>query len=183
MLFRSAFANDAERSELRVSLRTGMGWGDAKGVVTARIECELGPLREHHADLMAHPERIEDVLMEGARKARLVSAPFLADLRHAVGLRRMVAVAAPVVIAVKTKVALPSFKQYREADGKFYFKLNAADGGLLLQSAAFESGREAGAWVGRLKLNAASVAEAPVTRGEGVTAQAVSDALAALNAA
>jgi tryptophanyl-tRNA synthetase len=178
-----AFANDAERTELRTDLRAGMGWGDAKGVVTARIERELGPLREHHADLMAHPERIEDVLMEGARKARLVSAPFLAELRHAVGLRRMVAVAAPLTVAAKTKVALPSFKQYREADGKFYFKLNAADGGLLLQSAAFESGRDAGAWVSRLMLDAASVVDAPVKRAEGVTAQTVTDALAALNAA
>jgi tryptophanyl-tRNA synthetase len=178
-----AFANDAERTELRASLRAGMGWGDAKGVVTACIERELGPLREHHADLMAHPERIEEVLMEGARKARLVSAPFLAELRHAVGLRRMVAVAAPAVVVAKTKVALPSFKQYREADAKFYFKLNAGDGSLLLQSAAFESGRDAGAWVARLKLDAASLGEAPVTRGEGVTAQDVMDALAALNAA
>jgi tryptophanyl-tRNA synthetase len=178
-----AFADDAERAELRANLRAGLGWGDAKAVVTARIERELGPLREHHADLMAHPERIEDVLMEGARKARLVAAPFLAELRHAVGLRRMVAVAVPAAVATKTKVALPSFKQYREADGKFYFKLNAADGSLLLQSAAFESGREAGAWVARLKLDAASVVDAPVTRAEGVTAQAVADALAALNAA
>ncbi len=183
-----AFANDAERTELRANLRAGMGWGDAKGVVTARIERELGPLREHHADLMAHPERIEDVLMEGARKARLVSTPFLAELRHAVGLRRMVAVpvavaaAVPVAVvaAVKTKVALPSFKQYREADGKFYFKLNAANGDLLLQSAAFESGREAGACVSRLKLDVASLALAPVTRGEGVSEQDVNDALTAL---
>ena len=177
-----AFADDKERTELRVNLRAGMGWGDAKAVVTARIERELGPLREHHADLMAHPERIEDVLMEGARKARLVSAPFLAELRHAVGLRRMVAVAAPTVTEVKTKVALPTFKQYREADGRFYFKLTAADGGLLLQSAAFESGRDAGAWVSRMKVDAASVADAPVTRGEGVSAQDVTDALAALKA-
>ncbi len=175
-----AFADNLERTELRVNLRAGMGWGDAKDVVTARIERELGPLREHHADLMAHPERIEDVLMEGARKARLVSAPFLAELRHAVGLRRMVAVAALAAATVKNKVALPIFKQYREADGKFYFKLNAADGSLLLQSAPFESGRDAGAWVSRLKLEAASVSEAPVTRGEGVSAQDVTDALTAL---
>ncbi len=179
-----AFANDAERTELRTNLRAGMGWGDAKGAVTERIERELGPLREHHANLMAHPERIEAVLMEGARKARLVAAPFLAELRHAVGLRRMVAnPAAPAAPSVKTKAALPSFKQYREADGKFYFKLNAADGSLLLQSAAFESGRDAGAWVSRLKLEATAVLDAPVTRADGVTAQAVADALAALNAA
>ena len=85
--------------------------------------------------------------------------------------------------AVKVKAALPTFKQYREADGKFYFKLAAADGRLLLQSAAFDSGRDAGQWVNRLKTDGASaLADAPVSRSEGVSVQDVSAALAALAA-
>ena len=97
---------------------------------------------------------------------------------------RMVAVAASASpTAAKAKAALPTFKQYREADGKFYFKLAAADGRLLLQSAAFDTGRDAGQWVNRLKTDGASaLADAPVSRGEGVSAQDVSDALAALAA-
>ena len=175
-----AFANDAERVAFRNELKAGMGWGDAKAHVVERIERDLGPLRARYADLMAHPERIEETLLEGARKARRVAAPFLAELRDAVGLRRMVAVAAPVA-AAKAKVALPSFKQYREADGKFYFKLAAADGRVLLQSAGFESGRDAGQWVARLKTGGVvAVADAPVAHGEGVSAQDVADALAAL---
>jgi len=111
-----------------------------------------------------------------------VAAPFLATLREAVGLRRMVAVGAPASSpAVKAKAALPTFKQYREADGKYYFKLAAADGRLLLQSAAFDSGRDAGQWVSRLKTDGVSaLAAAPVSRSDGVSAQDVSDALAAL---
>ena len=176
-----AFAVDAERAELRSDLRAGMAWGDAKAVVTQRIEREIGPLREPHAQLMAHPERIEETLMEGARKARLVAAPFLAELRHAVGLRRMVAVTQEVAVTTVSKVAVASFKQYREADGRFYFKLLAADGRLLLQSAAFESGREAGAWVSRLKLNAATLNEAPVALADGISAEEVTAALQALS--
>jgi tryptophanyl-tRNA synthetase len=177
-----AFASDAERASLRADLRAGLGWGDAKQRVAERIERDLGPMRERYANLMAHPERIEETLIEGALKARAVAAPLLRDLREAVGLRRMVAVAAPVAaVAAKPKAALPVFKQYREADGRFYFKLAAADGRLLLQSAAFDAGRDAGQWVARLKADgAAALAEAPVQRGEGVSVQDVADALVAL---
>ena len=175
-----AFAVDAERAELRSNLHAGMAWGDAKAAVTQRIEREIGPLREPHAELMAHPERIEETLMEGARKARLVAAPFLAELREAVGLRRMVAVTPVAAAATASKVSMATFKQYREADGRFYFKLLAADGRLLLQSTAFESGREAGAWVSRLKLEAAALGEAPVTLAEGIVAEEVTAALQTL---
>ncbi|MES2100791.1 MAG: tryptophan--tRNA ligase [Pseudomonadota bacterium] len=180
-----AFADDAERAAFRTELANGMGWGDAKAHVVERIERDMGPLRARYADLMAHPERIEETLLEGARKARLVAAPFLAELRDAVGLRRMVAIAAKPgrIINAGPKLALPSFKQYREADGKFYFKFAAADGRVLLQSAAFDSGREAGQWVARLKNEGAVVIpDAPVAHGEGVSAQDVVDALAALAA-
>ncbi|MDO9355026.1 MAG: tryptophan--tRNA ligase, partial [Solirubrobacteraceae bacterium] len=180
-----AFASDAERAAFRAELVTGMGWGDAKAHVVERIERDMGPLRARYAELIAHPERIEETLSEGARKARAVAAPFLAELRDAVGLRRMVAVAAPVApTAAKAKgAALPSFKQYREADGKFYFKLAAADGRVLLQSDAFDTGREAGQCVAKLKADGvAAVPNLPVAHGEGVIEQDVADALAALAA-
>ena len=179
-----AFANDAERAELRAALRAGMAWGDAKAVVVERIERDIGPMRERYSELIAHPERIEETLLEGARKARAMAAPFLSVLREAVGLRRMVALAAETTPAVvKAKAALPVFKQYREADNKFYFKLAAADGRVLLQSAAFDSGRDAGQWVSRLKTEGAvALADAPVSRGEDASAQDVADALAAFSA-
>ena len=41
------------------------------------------------------------------------------------------------------KAARPAFKQYRERDGKFYFKLVDVRGRLLLQSSGFESPKEA----------------------------------------
>jgi tryptophanyl-tRNA synthetase len=81
--------------------------------------------------------------------------------------------------AVKSDV--PVFKQYREADSQFYFKLTAADGSLLLQSQAFAEGREAGAWVKRFKAEgAAALVDAPVSLAEGVAQGAAEAALAAL---
>ena len=175
-----AFANDAERAAFREALKNGLAWGDAKAHVVERIELDIGPRRERYAELMAHPERIEATLVEGAAKARAVAAPFLAELRDAVGLRRMVAAGRPEAPSTKAKGTLPIFKQYREADGRFYFKLVAADGRLLLQSAAFESGREAGLWVARLKNEGvAALPDASLARAEGVSAQELADALGA----
>ena len=179
-----AFASDAERASLRTDLRAGLGWGEAKQRVGTCIEAELGPMRARYEELMAHPERIEATLLEGAHKARAVAAPLLRELREAVGLRRMVAVAAPVsAVATKAKAALPIFKQYREADGRFFFKLVAADGQLLLQSAAFDSGRDAGQCIARLKAAGALAGiDAALQLGDGVSADDVSAALAALAA-
>ena len=179
-----AFANADERAAFRADLKAGLAWGEAKQRVAQRLERDIAPMREHYESLIAHPARIEETLMEGARKARAIAAPFLAQLREAVGLRRMVAISTvQPEAASKAKVALPLFKQYREADGRFFFKLLAGDGRLLLQSEGFASGKEAGQWVARLKREGgAALADLPASLGEGVTAHDVGQALAQLMA-
>src|SRR5690606_2082486 len=97
----------------------------------------------------AHPQRIEELLREGARRVRERHATaFARELREAVGLRNLskVQTAAPK----KAKTALPMFKQYREADGRFHFKLVEGDR-TLLKSRGFESPREAGQRIAALK--------------------------------
>ena len=176
-----AFADTATREAFRRDLIAGLGWGDAKQRVVELIEAHVGPMRAQYAELIARPERIEEVLQAGADKARRTATPFIAELRQAVGLRKMVAVAQPAAKAAADKQALPQIKQYREADGLFYFKLTTHQGALLLQSRGLADGREAGNWVKRLKTEGeAALVDAPVARAEGVDAQAVSDALAAL---
>jgi tryptophanyl-tRNA synthetase len=133
--------------------------------VTAQIESKLAPMREHYAQLMANPEQIEEILQEGARKARAVATPFMAELRDAVGLRRMVAVKTPSAASKKaTGAALPEFKQYREADGRFFFKLVTPDGQVVVQSGGFDAGREAGRIVQLIKTEGgAALADADVS--------------------
>ncbi|MDO4231905.1 MAG: tryptophan--tRNA ligase [Lautropia sp.] len=53
--------------------------------------------------------------------------------------------------ATTPKAARPILKQYREADGRFYFKLLDADGTLCLQSLGFENPRECAACIQSLK--------------------------------
>jgi tryptophanyl-tRNA synthetase len=163
-----AFASADERAAFRADLRAGLAWGEAKKRLHDAIDREIAPQRARYEELMAHPERIEEQLQVGARKARAIATPFLAELRHAVGLRRFQALGAAPAEAARAKPAgeaLATFKQYREADGLFYFKLVGPGGdALLLQSRGFEQGRDAGAWVARLKKEgAAALADAPVT--------------------
>ncbi|MEY2873887.1 MAG: hypothetical protein RLZZ373_1258 [Pseudomonadota bacterium] len=180
-----AFGSPVQNAAFRAELVAGLGWGDAKQRLFELIDGELAPMRARYAELIAQPAELEAILMAGAAKARAEAAPLLQRLREAVGLRRMVA--APVAVVVTTeadKAALAVFKQYREADGRFYFKLAAADGRVLLQSVAFAGGRDAGAWVKRLKTEGAvALAEAPVALGDGVAAAEVALALADLIAA
>jgi tryptophanyl-tRNA synthetase len=180
-----AFGSPAQNAAFRAELVAGLGWGDAKQRLFALIDGELAPMRARYAELIAQPAELEAILMAGAAKARAEAAPLLQRLREAVGLRRMVAAPVAAAVAAKeSKAALAVFKQYREADGQFYFKLAAADGRVLLQSLAFAGGRDAGAWVKRLKTEgAAALAEAPAALGDGVAAEEVAQALADLIAA
>ena len=107
-------------------------------------------MREAYLALMNNPAKIETILLAGAAKARQQATPFMATLRHAVGLRRL-ADQAPITPTKSVKAALPSFKQYREADGQFRFKLVDAQGRLLLQSCAFESPKLAAQTIARLQ--------------------------------
>ena len=83
------------------------------------------------------------------------------DLRQAVGLRSLAgaytlrAESAELVLTGSEvnlihKKKLPTFKQYRE-NGKFYFKLLDDDGRVLVQSAGFDSAKDVGNLIAKLK--------------------------------
>jgi tryptophanyl-tRNA synthetase len=150
-----AFASDEETSALRKDYADGIAWGDAKQVLFERIDREIAPMRETYLGLISNPAKIEAILMEGAAKARSQATPFMATLRHAVGLRRLSDMGSTATKKI-TKVALPSFKQYREADGLFRFKLVDAQGQMLLQSLGFPSPKEAGQAIAALQRDGAA---------------------------
>ena len=145
-----AFASAEETVALRKAYAEGISWGDAKQMLFERIDLEVAPLRARYEALMNDPAEIERILLIGAEKARKLARPFMAELRHAVGLRNLAAGAGKGG-ARKAKVAKPSFKQYRERDGLFYFKLLDASGAALLQSRGFASPQEAGRAIAALQ--------------------------------
>jgi tryptophanyl-tRNA synthetase len=150
-----AFATPAETDNLRQAYAAGIGWGDAKQRLFERIDEEIAPMREAYLALMADPAKIEHTLLAGAVKARHLATPFMGRLRQAVGLRDLRASETPVA-EKSSKVARPLFKQYREGDGQFYFKLVDAHGLLLMQSLGFATPREAGQAIARIKTEGAA---------------------------
>lgn len=147
-----AFASAEETQRMRQAFAGGIGWGDAKQQLFERIDAEVAPLREKYEALIARPAEIEAILRDGAQRLRTKYAiPFMAELRHAVGLRDLSQQPAAVRDKSAEKAALPQFKQYREKDGRFYFKLLDSQGELLIQSNGFDSPKDAGQLIAVLK--------------------------------
>ncbi|OOW85866.1 tryptophan--tRNA ligase [Xanthomonas axonopodis pv. clitoriae] len=175
-----AFATPQESAAFAQAFADGIGWGDAKQQVFERIDQEIAPLRTRYEGLIAEPAKIEAILRAGGARLRArYATPLLAELRDAVGLRDLSSQAATAAVQASEKIALPVFKQYRESDGQFYFKLNDGAGALLLQSDGFASPRDAGQVIARLK----QAAQASDLQLPGVHAQVDADVvLAAMDA-
>ena len=177
-----AFASSEETQALRQAYAAGISWGEAKDIVFERIDREIAPMRQTYQHLIDHPERIEAYLLEGARKARLIATPLMTELRNAVGLRRLKQTQAQASTAV-AKPAPASFKQYRENDGRFYFKLVSASGEVLLQSLGFESPKDAGLSIAHLRksgLSALATLQKNIAPVDANTLPAIAAALVSL---
>ena len=176
-----AFASAEETEALRRAYADGIAWGDAKQLLLERVDQVIAPMREQYDTLIHNPARIEQILLAGAERARALATPFIKELRSAVGLRSL-SQTSTAKATKAAKAALPSFKQYREADGKFYLKLLATDGRLLLQSAGFDAPKEAGQAIALLQSqpDALSTLAAKLPAVAGVDAADVRAALQAL---
>jgi len=84
-----AFATPVETAAIRQRYAEGIGWGEMKTVLFEKLDSVLAGPRERYAELIANPAAIERTLQEGAEKARAIAAPFMRELRSAVGLRRL----------------------------------------------------------------------------------------------
>jgi tryptophanyl-tRNA synthetase len=180
-----AFASAEETAALAKAYADGIGWGDAKQILFERIDREVAPMRAQYEELINNPAKVDAILLKGASKARELATPFIQELRHAVGLRALASnnIANTTSSSKTMRAPVPSFKQYREKDGHFYFKLVDPQGRVLLQSLGFTSPKEAGLAIGQLQQNDAKAKvelDAQVTLGEGVTADEVRSALNAL---
>ena len=176
-----AFATPEETAAMRQAYADGIAWGEAKQKLFECIDREVAPMRARYEDLMAHPEKVEAVLQAGAQRARALATPLLARLRSAVGLRSLVDEASASKASSKAaKVALPSFKQYRERDGQFYFKLLDAQGTLLLQSVGLASPQLAGQSIAQLRSQGAAALPALQAQLQPVDGVQPSDIASAL---
>ena len=180
-----AFASEPETAALRQAYANGIGWGDAKQMLFERIDQEVAPMRERYQALIDRPQEIEQLLQAGAAKARAVATPFMNELRRAVGLRRLDAVAPAAAKSKALKAAGPAFKQYREKDGRFYFKLLDAQNKLLLQSFGFDVPKDAALAISALQkdgLMALATLQGMLEAAPGVTQDELATAVAFFSA-
>ena len=180
-----AFATAQETAALAKAYAEGIGWGDAKQILLERIEREVAPMRAQYEELISNPAKVDAILLKGAAKARELATPLIKELRHAVGLRALASSGMPQTAAKTIRAAAASFKQYREKDGQFYFKLVDAQGSVLLQSLGFSSPKDAGLAIAQLQqTEVKEMADlgSQIVLGEGVNLVDVAQGLDALRA-
>jgi tryptophanyl-tRNA synthetase len=80
-------ANAAEKQALADRYRAGgMGYGDAKKTLLAKIDEVFAPIRARYKALLARPDDVERILVAGAVKARANARAVLARARKACGI-------------------------------------------------------------------------------------------------
>jgi tryptophanyl-tRNA synthetase len=83
----SLFATSEERAGMEQRYRAGgMGYGEAKKALLAKVEDAFGPARERRRGWLERPDDVRAVLADGARRARETALPILERVRNAVGL-------------------------------------------------------------------------------------------------
>jgi tryptophanyl-tRNA synthetase len=85
------FATEEEKNEMiqRYVSDFTFGYGHAKQALMVKIEERFGAAADRYEALKANPAEIDDVLREGARRARAVARATLDEARAAVGLGAM----------------------------------------------------------------------------------------------
>jgi tryptophanyl-tRNA synthetase len=82
------FAAEAEQKDLAEKYRAGgLGYGAAKTLLYEKIEAYFAPARQRRQELLKDPGFVEDVLRQGAARARAEAQVTMDLVRKAVGLR------------------------------------------------------------------------------------------------
>ena len=83
----SLFAADEEKAALAARYRAGgMGYGDAKKLLLEKVVTYFADYRKRRAELLAKPEYVDQVLRDGAQRARAVARQTLDEAKRACGL-------------------------------------------------------------------------------------------------
>jgi tryptophanyl-tRNA synthetase len=84
----SLVATEEEKAEMAQRYRAGgLGYGEVKKALLAKIDAYFAPARIRRKELEKHPQDVEDILQEGARKARAEAQKTMDLVRRATGLR------------------------------------------------------------------------------------------------
>jgi tryptophanyl-tRNA synthetase len=81
------FTDPARRAEIAVQCRAAtIGCVDCKRILADGITEKLAPIRERARELREHPDRVNEMLAEGASRARVIARATLAEAYERMGL-------------------------------------------------------------------------------------------------
>ncbi|HXR96595.1 MAG TPA: tryptophan--tRNA ligase [Terriglobales bacterium] len=81
------FVGAAEAETLANKLRAGgTGWAVAKQALFDAMETSLGDARARYLDIMANPEKLAEILRDGAERARALAGARMTRVRRAIGM-------------------------------------------------------------------------------------------------
>ena len=82
------FATPAEKDALANAYKAGtIGFGGAKKLLKEKIEAYFAPFRDKRRELAARPDTVEDILRDGAKRARIETQRTMEKVYKATGLR------------------------------------------------------------------------------------------------
>jgi tryptophanyl-tRNA synthetase len=81
-----AIARATTPAAVEEEMRSARGYGDLKAATAQAVVEMLAPVQERYADLRGDERRLEEILAEGAEKARAMARETLADVREAMGI-------------------------------------------------------------------------------------------------
>ena len=83
------FASDGQIDDLKKSYQDGISWGDAKEILFKLINEELNPIRSKFEELKNNNDYLNDVLNEGAKKARLLAQEKILAIKEIIGISKI----------------------------------------------------------------------------------------------
>ncbi len=84
-----AFASPEETAAIEQRYAEGIAWGEMKQILFEYINEHIKPARDDYRRLIDDPATVEAELRKGAERARELATPYLAEIRAAVGIRRL----------------------------------------------------------------------------------------------
>lgn len=82
------FATQEQQDALAKRYAEGIGWGHAKEELFQVLDAQLSPMRQRYNDLMNDKSQMDQIMKDGAERARAHASKLLAEVRKAIGIDR-----------------------------------------------------------------------------------------------
>ena len=83
------FATEEEILALQSAYDEGISWGDAKQKLFLKINSQLEPIRNKHDELYQNKDYINDVLHDGAKKAKSYAIEKISQIKEVIGISKI----------------------------------------------------------------------------------------------